>query len=73
MLKERSEVEGDAVNGSYSGEVQRNEVEFFTKKNESVSMNEWNGAFIVKIIDLQFVRAQPGTTLDKARSPTLIE
>jgi len=32
MLKERSEVEGDAVNGSYSGEVQRNEVEFFTKK-----------------------------------------
>lgn len=32
MLKERSEVEGDAVNGSYGGEVQRNEVEFFTKK-----------------------------------------
>lgn len=27
MLKERSEVEGDAVNGSYGGEVQRNEVE----------------------------------------------
>jgi len=54
MLKERSEVEGDAVNGSYSGEVQRNEVEFFTKKNESVSMKEWNGVVIVKIIDLQF-------------------
>lgn len=32
MLKERIEVEGGAVNGSYGGEVQRNEVEIFTKR-----------------------------------------
>lgn len=32
MLKERIEVEGGAVNGSYGGEVQRNEVEFLQRR-----------------------------------------